>query len=63
MRFARQIDMLKLMKALLLNQTVIGSFGILAFCAAFGLVFFVLSWLGYHDQYGITLADYFKLMF
>lgn len=55
--------MLKFMKALLCNQVLIGSFFILAFCAALALLMAVLSWLNYRDQYGISLADFFKLVF
>ena len=63
MRCARHIDMLRFLQALLRSQILIGSFGILAFCAALGLIMFMLSWPYYRDQYGISLADYFKLMF
>ncbi len=55
--------MLRFVLALLRSQILIGSFGILAFCAALGLFMFVLSWPYYRDQYGISLADFFKLMF
>ena len=48
---------------LLRSQILIGSFAILAFCAALGLIVFVLSWPYYRDQYGVSLADYFDLMF
>ena len=48
---------------LLRSQILVGSFAILAFCAALGLLFFVLSWFHYRDQYGISLADFFRLMF
>ena len=54
---------LKLMKALLCNQVMIGSFFILAFCVGLALLMAVLSWLNYRDQYGISLADFFKLVF
>ena len=55
--------MLRFMQALLRSQILIGSIGILAFCAALGLAVFVLSWPYYRDNYGISLADFFKLMF
>ena len=55
--------MLRFVLALLRSQILIGSFAILAFCAALGLGVFVLSWPYYRDQYGISLADFFKLMF
>lgn len=55
--------LLRFLKALLGNQVLIGSLSILAFCLALGLTSAVLSWLHYRDQYGIGLADFFKLMF
>ena len=63
MRRRRHIDMLRFLRALLRNQVLTGSFGILAFCAALGLLFFVLSWFHYRYQYGFSLGDFFKLMF
>ena len=51
------------MKALLCNQVLIGSFLILAFCVGLALFMAVLSWLNYRNQYGISLADFFKLVF
>ena len=55
--------MLKFIKALLCNQVMIGSFFILAFCVGLALFMAVLSWLNYRDQYGISLADFFELLF
>ena len=55
--------MLKFIKALLCNQVLIGSFFILAFCVALALIMSVLSWLHYRDQYGISLTDFFELLF
>lgn len=55
--------MLRFLRALLRNQILTGSLAILAFCAALGLLFFVLSWFHYRDQYGINLGDFFRLMF
>lgn len=63
MRCARHVDMLRFLLALVRSQILIGSFAILAFCTALGLLVFVLSWFNYRDQYGISLADFFKLMF
>ena len=55
--------MLRFVLALLRSQILIGSVGILAFCAALGLIMFVISWPYYRDHYGVSLADFFKLMF
>ncbi len=54
---------MRFLRALLCNQIVIGSFLILAFCLALALAGAVLSWMHYRDQYGIGLADYFRLIF
>ena len=45
------------------NQVFVGSFAILAFCLALALAGALLSWLHYRDQYGISLSDFFRLMF
>ena len=57
------MGLLRFLKAVLCNQVLIGSFAILAFCLALGLAGAVLSWLHYRDQYGISLADFFRLIF
>ena len=57
------VRLLRVLKALVCNQVFMGSLAILAFCLALGLAGAVLSWLHYRDQYGISLADFFRLMF
>lgn len=54
---------LRFLKALVCNQVFIGSCAILAFCLALALAGALLSWVHYRDQYGISLADFFRLMF
>jgi len=54
---------LRFLKALVCNQVFIGSVAILAFCLVLALAGALLSWLHYRDQYGISLADFFRLMF
>ncbi|MDE0451798.1 MAG: hypothetical protein OXI90_08515 [Gammaproteobacteria bacterium] len=57
------VGLLRFLKALLFNHVLIGSISILTFCAALALAGAMLSWLVYRDQYGISLADFFRLMF
>ena len=57
------MGLLRFLKALLSNQILIGSFLILGFCLALALTGAVLSWIHYRDQYGIGLADFFRLIF
>lgn len=57
------MGLLRFLKALLCNHVFLGSLSILTFCAALALAGALLSWLVYRDQYGISLADFFRLMF
>ncbi len=57
------MGLLRFLKALLCNQVLIGSLSILVFCLALGLAGAMLAWLNYRNQYGISLADFFRLMF
>jgi len=57
------VGLLRFLKALLCNHVFLGSLSILTFCAALALAGALLSWLVYRDQYGISLADFFRLMF
>lgn len=57
------MDLSRFLKALLRNQILIGSVLILAFCLALALAGAILSWMHYRDQYGISLADFFRLIF
>ena len=57
------MGLLRFLKAVLCNQVVIGSFAILVFCLALALAGAVLSWVNYREQYGISLEDFFRLIF
>ena len=63
MKETAAVGLLRFLKALLCNYVLLGSLSILTFCAALALAGALLSWLVYRDQYGIGLADFFKLMF
>ncbi len=55
--------MLKVFRRAFVNDIVIGTLLVLLFSVGFSLFMFVLSWPNIRDNHGVSLLEYFRLVF
>jgi len=54
---------LKILRSVFANSVVAGTLFILLFSGGFSFIILLLTWLVYRERYGITLLDYFRIVF